>query len=72
MELTKAELEILDHTLHRAANNLFCGEPDEMISLVNAGLMEFAGKKSFVPDPYYRITAAGRNALRELSKEPQA
>lgn len=29
-----------------------------------SGLMEFAVRKSFVPDPYFRITSAGMESLR--------
>jgi len=35
-----------------------------MDALVAEGLMEYAGRKSFVPDPYYRITSKGRTVLR--------
>jgi hypothetical protein len=35
-----------------------------MDELVKAGFMEFLGKKSFVPDGYYRATAAGKQAVR--------
>ena len=61
--LSRYEIDILWHTQHRAAGGLYCGEIPE--SLVSAGLMEFAGRKSFVPDPYYRITAKGREALQQ-------
>jgi len=33
--------------------------------LVARGLMQSAGRKSFVPDEYFRITAAGRTALQQ-------
>lgn len=39
---------------------------DELEAL---GLMQFIGRKSFVPDPYYGITAAGRKALRDRKKQ---
>ena len=32
--------------------------------LVMRGLMESAGRKSFVPDAYYRLTGSGREAIR--------
>jgi hypothetical protein len=54
------ELGILDHTLHRAANGPCCGDSPAMQRLVAAGLMEPAGRKSCVPDPYFRVTSAGR------------
>jgi len=31
-----------------------------MDALCDAGLLEYVGMKSFVPDPYYRATRAGR------------
>jgi len=61
-DLTRHERDILWHTEHRAAGGLYCGEIPE--SLITDGLMEYAGRKSFVPDPYYRITSKGRKALR--------
>ena len=41
-----------------------------MESLVKAGLMEYAGRKSFVPEPFYRITSAGHQLLRWVSAQP--
>lgn len=64
MELTRNQREILEHTATRAAGGLYCGNEPDMQSLVDAGLMEFGGRKSFVPDPYFRITEAGLEALR--------
>ena len=58
------QMDILWHTEHRAAGGLYCGGGPDVDALVEAGLMEYAGRKSFVPDPYYRITAAGREVLR--------
>lgn len=55
---------ILDHTLNRAAGGLYCGDSPAMQSLVNAGFMEFAGRKAFVPDSYFRVTASGREAWK--------
>ena len=62
--LSREQLSILDHTEHRAAGGYYCGGGKDMDALVAAGLMEYAGRKSFVPDPYYKITSAGRSALR--------
>lgn len=56
--------EILYHTAHRAAGGYYCGGGKDMDELVSAGLMEYAGRKSFVPAPYYKITSKGRAALR--------
>jgi len=38
-----------------------------MQALVSAGLMESAGRKSFVPDEYFRMTGKGREALRSAN-----
>ena len=62
--LTTNQKEILDHTEHRAAGNLYCGDSDDMQGLVRLGLMVSVGKKSFVPDEYFRITALGRKELK--------
>ncbi len=64
MELTKNQIDILDHTMHRAANNLFCGDSDDMQELVGLGLMWPCGKTKFCPDEYFRITYAGRKVLK--------
>ena len=63
MTMNRQQVEILDHTESRAANGLFCGDSCDMQALVTAGLMVSAGRKSFVPDEYFRITGAGRKAL---------
>lgn len=68
-KLNAEQKDILDHTEHRAAGGLYCGGGKDMDELVAAGLMEFAGRKSFVPDPYYRITSAGREALRATKQK---
>lgn len=64
MKLTSQQRDILYHTEHRAAGGFYCGGGAVMDTLVEAGLMEYAGKKSFVPDKYYKITSKGRAALR--------
>ena len=64
MTLNKEHIAIMDHTVRRAAGGLYCGGGKEMDELVDAKLMDPAGRKSFVPDPYFRITSAGREALR--------
>jgi len=61
MELNKEQIEIIKHTIK---NNVFCGGGADMDKLVDAGYMEYIGKKSFVPDPYYRVTTKGREAIR--------
>jgi len=67
--MSDEQLSILDHTEHRAAGGFYCGGSPDMDALIAAGLMEFAGWKSFVPDAYYRITSKGRSVLRELKKQ---
>lgn len=69
MELSREQIEILDHTEHRGAGRLYCGGSKDIDALVKSGLMEYAGRKSFVPDDYYRITEAGRRALSALAPE---
>lgn len=63
-ELTKEQTNILDHTAHRASQNAYCGDSEAMQGLVSLGLMRSLGKKSFVPDEYFTITSAGREALK--------
>jgi len=60
MELNNEQKAIIEHTIK---NGLFCGGGKDMDELCDAGLMEYAGKKSFVPDPYYRITAKGEKVV---------
>ena len=59
-------LEILKHTVSRASGGLFCGDSKEMQELVTNGLMESVGFKSFVPDEYFRITAKGKQYLKDI------
>lgn len=67
--LSEAQREILDHIIHRAAQQMFCGncaDPD-IQTLVQAGLMRYCGSPGFLPngDGYYTITEAGRKALED-------
>lgn len=64
-KLTREQREILYHAANRAVGGYYCGGGKDMDNLVAAGLMVSAGRKSFVPDEYFRITSAGRAALRE-------
>jgi hypothetical protein len=64
MTLSKNHIDIMQHTRDRAAGGFYCGDSKEMQELVTAGLMEFAGMKSFVPDKYFKLTRAGREALQ--------
>lgn len=62
MQLNNEHTAIIEHTIK---NGLFCGDSKEMNELCEAGLMEYAGRKSFVPDPYYRVTEKGKDAIRQ-------
>ena len=61
--LTPSQFEILDHTEHRAANNNFCGDSNDMQELVAQGLMRSVGFVPGVSDEYFKITALGRKIL---------
>lgn len=63
MEITKEHIEILKHT---EKHGLYCGDSKEMQELCAFKMMEFAGKKSFVPDSYYKLAADGISALDDL------
>jgi hypothetical protein len=54
------ELDILKHTIR--TGQPYCGGSPEMDRLVERRFMKYCGKKSFVPDPYFRITDKGRVA----------
>lgn len=69
MTLTKEHVSIMEHTRDRAAGGYYCGDSPEMRELVAAGLMADAGRKSFVPDPYFQLTRKGREALASNHKE---
>ena len=70
--LNRDQIAILNHTQHVAARGLYCGGGKEMDALVTAGLMESAGRKPPVTDGYFRITSAGRDALRASRKAVQS
>jgi hypothetical protein len=61
-KLLREHREILDHTL-RNNSGLFCGDSQEMQYLVDLGLMVYAGKKSFVPDPYFKLAPNWRQKM---------
>lgn len=65
MTLTKKHIDIMEHTRDRAAGGYFCGDSPAMQELVAAGLMAYAGRKSYVPEPYFQLTVKGRGALRQ-------
>ncbi len=66
LKLTKNQIDIIDHTLHRTANGLFCGNSDDMQTLVRLGLMYSQGKAGFCPDEYFGVTAKGRAVFDEI------
>jgi len=66
MFLSKEQVEILKHTNSRAAGGFYCGDSPDMQELVKLGLMELAGRKSFVPDPYFRLTKQGSQTVQDM------
>lgn len=64
MTITKKHIDIMEHTLNGAPNGYYCGDSPEMQELVAAGMMVYAGRKSYVPDPYFTLTRKGREALQ--------
>ena len=70
IELSKEHIEIMEHTATRAAGGIYCGDSREMQDLIIAGLMESAGKYSFVPDEYFKLTSKGKRFLEARSKGP--
>ncbi len=62
--MNREQRDIMEHTATRAANGLYCGDSPDMQMLVADGLMVSAGRKSFVPDEYFRLTSKGREVLR--------
>lgn len=63
MTLNKEQIEIMKHTSGHSANGLYCGDSPDMQELVKMGMMESMGKKSFVHDEYFRLTAKGKVEL---------
>lgn len=64
-KLTKEEYSIINHTLTRSANKLYCCPEKEVSILLGKNLMEFAGVVPFVPDPYWRVTKKGEEAYNQ-------
>ncbi len=65
MDLTKNQLDIIDHTMHRTANGLYCGNSDDMQVLVKSGLMGAQGTTGFCPDEYFYVTPKGKKVFAE-------
>lgn len=63
MEITKEHIEILKHT---EKNRLFCGDSEEMQDLCRLKMIEYAGSKPFVPEPYFRLMPDGKSTLDDL------
>ena len=70
MNLTAEQRAILDHTANKAAGGRYCGDSPDMQKLVELGLMESAGRLSFVPDEYFRLTSAGRRWMEGAHPTP--
>lgn len=70
--LSREQIAIMRHTVRGAAGGYYCGGGPDMDRLVSLGLMEYAGRKSFVPDPYFTITREGRRTLSNLDKAKPA
>ena len=58
--MNEEHAEILRHAYK---TQYYCGGSKEMDDLCESGMMKFAGRKSFVPDPYYKITPKGRSVV---------
>ena len=58
--LSREATAILAHAAERSAGGLYCGDSADMQNLVARGFMKSAGRKSFVPDEYFRITKEGQ------------
>lgn len=72
MSLSKEQVDILLHTKYRAARGRYCGDSPDMQGLVRHGLMEFAGRVPGVPDPYFRLTEAGKVAIALIEQAREA
>lgn len=72
--INKEQLSILRHTSQSASGALYCGDSPDMQGLVGAGLMAPAGRKSFVPEPYFALTNKGRAVLSAgaVARKPNA
>ena len=65
MEITNEHIEILKHA---SKNGLFCGDSKEIQELCEFKMMEFAGRKSFVPDPFFKLMPDGESLINDLTK----
>jgi len=65
-DLNKEQRSIMQHAVD---NGYYCGDSKDMKILCENGFMESAGRKSFVPDEYFRVTSKGKQACT-LSDKP--
>lgn len=70
--MTREQYAILDHTMHRAARNCYCGNSKTMQELVELGFMRSVGTPGWSPDEYFTITPAGRLAFHTEQVSPEA
>lgn len=59
----EVNLEQINILKHAAKTDFYCGGSPEMNDLCAKKLMKYAGKKSFVPNSYYKITFLGRELI---------
>ena len=62
--LTQSQVDILEHTAHRAAGGFFCGDSPDMQVLVKLNLMYLAGRKGGVPDDYFQLAPKGLSFIK--------
>lgn len=70
--LSPRHIEILDHTVKRAAGGRYCGGGETMDELVDIGLMKYIGTPAWCPDKFYAITDKGRAVLSEHNAKGEA
>ena len=70
--MTNEQIGILNHTRYRSAYGMFCGDSKDMQELCHMGYMESAGRKSFVPDEYFKITRKGLEFFSQSPKKEMA
>ena len=68
MKLTHEHVEIMRHTVSRAARRTYCGGGKEMTDLVAEGFMRSLGKVAWCDDEYFTITPSGLAALEAIEK----
>lgn len=64
--LSQKQVDILEHTAHRAAGGYFCGDSPDMQVLVKLNLMSSAGHKPGVPDEYFELLPRGLQFVKAL------